>query len=302
MKYTKLVSLIVFVLVIASLNIPTKVYAAQTASFNKIQNVFSNINKEIDKTYDNTVEVDKIVNSTSESQVSTLKTLESINYLGTNINVGEAVPTFKYLAIGNSLTKHESGTGFWWNECGMAASSADKDYVHQLSSIIEENYDVKVSANAIALKNWEAQPELRSNLDYILGRVLKSDLDLVTIQLGDNSSDNITNDYVELVKYIQAKAPHAQIITIGTWMENIGQDAYVQQAANSAGVPYVSLMDMHGNPDYMSSMGATVYDEFNNEHYVNLLEVAAHPNDKGMRVIAEKVFTAVTPIAQEVGE
>ena len=44
---------------------------------------------------------------------------------------------FNYLAIGNSLTLHGI-CEYWWNECGMAASSLEKDYVHQLNAAAGE--------------------------------------------------------------------------------------------------------------------------------------------------------------------
>ena len=36
---------------------------------------------------------------------------------------------YNYLAIGNSITLHGIND-YWWNECGMAASTLENDYVH----------------------------------------------------------------------------------------------------------------------------------------------------------------------------
>lgn len=45
---------------------------------------------------------------------------------------------YDYLAIGNSITLH-SECDFWWNECGMAATNKDNDYVHIVSKELSEN-------------------------------------------------------------------------------------------------------------------------------------------------------------------
>lgn len=36
---------------------------------------------------------------------------------------------YNYLAIGNSITIHQLNE-YWWNECGMAATTAENDYAH----------------------------------------------------------------------------------------------------------------------------------------------------------------------------
>ena len=44
--------------------------------------------------------------------------------------------TYRYLALGNSLTWHRK-CDYWWNECGMAASRAENDFVHVVEEIVE---------------------------------------------------------------------------------------------------------------------------------------------------------------------
>ena len=54
---------------------------------------------------------------------------------------------FNYVAIGNSITKHVIND-YWWNEIGMAATSQDKDYVHLISSYLEDLHG-EVCMNAV---------------------------------------------------------------------------------------------------------------------------------------------------------
>ena len=70
---------------------------------------------------------------------------------------------YNYLAIGNSITIHQLNE-YWWNECGMAATSADKDFVH----IVTSTLDAKSYAYNFA--TWELmghdRGETLSLLDY----------------------------------------------------------------------------------------------------------------------------------------
>ena len=46
---------------------------------------------------------------------------------------------YNYLAIGNSITIHPLNE-YWWNECGMAATTVENDYVHLVASALDANY------------------------------------------------------------------------------------------------------------------------------------------------------------------
>lgn len=63
---------------------------------------------------------------------------------------------FKYYAIGHSYLSHGPFEG-WQTEgyWGMAASQPDKDYFHQLQTILKENFDCKIEAIAENQANYE---------------------------------------------------------------------------------------------------------------------------------------------------
>lgn len=63
----------------------------------------------------------------------------------TRVNYSDTA--FNYVAIGNSITKHVIND-YWWNEIGMAATSQDKDYVHLISSYLEDLHG-EVCMNAV---------------------------------------------------------------------------------------------------------------------------------------------------------
>ena len=72
--------------------------------------------------------------SDAEKNQSSLMNAASIEKV--NVNTGGV----KVVFIGNSITLHgklpEIG---WYNEWGMAASAAEKDYVHLVTAAIEKN-------------------------------------------------------------------------------------------------------------------------------------------------------------------
>ncbi len=100
--------------------------------------------------------------------------------------------SFNYLAIGNSITSH-SLADYWWNDgVGMAASSEDKDYVHQVKEWLDAICTESVAVYAYNFWNWEIQTSDRAETLQLLDGYLSDKLDLVTIQLSENVYDTST--------------------------------------------------------------------------------------------------------------
>ena len=81
---------------------------------------------------------------------------------------------YNYLAIGNSITIHPLNE-YWWNECGMAATSAENDYVHIVTkALVAKSY-------AYNFATWEMMWHDRGETLSLLDGLLSEELDLVTI-------------------------------------------------------------------------------------------------------------------------
>lgn len=198
---------------------------------------------------------------------------------------------YHYLAIGNSITQHWV-TEFWWNEIGMAASEEDKDYVHLVANgLDQEDVDVVVLCYYL----WEVQAADRAETYMILDPYLSPDLDLITIQLGENADDTATLevDFEELLRHIQKACPKAKIVLIGEFWRDEAKDAAKRQAAMNCGVIFVDLSEMWGYPEYQAGMNAIVYDREGNAHEITHQGVAWHPGDLGMARIAELVLESL---------
>ena len=197
---------------------------------------------------------------------------------------------FNYLAIGNSITRHDIAS-YWWNEVGMAASDEEHDYYHIVLNHLEDGYG-NVSGVAYNFAVWEIQNHDRDETLSCLDPYLSPDLDLVTVQLGENVNDLTTfqEDFVSLLKYVQAKAPNARILVVGDFWIKADRDTIKESACKQAGVVFVSLEGIAGNDAYYCGTGTTVYDKDGNEHIVEHDGVARHPGDAGMKAIADRII------------
>ena len=197
---------------------------------------------------------------------------------------------YNYLAIGNSITIHNI-TSYWWNEVGMAASDGSHDYFHLVSDYLKKN-NTPFMGIPFGFSVWETQSNDRNETLSLLDNYLSSEIDLVTIQLGENATDLVTfqEDYVSLIKHVKLKAPNARILVIGDFWISENRNELKKNAAEQANVEFISLDGIADNPDFYCGVGATVYDEYGNEHIVEHSGVAKHPGDNGMQQIADRII------------
>lgn len=230
-----------------------------------------------------------------QNQINELKLdIDSINNNLIDYKIVWKEDSYKYLAIGNSITKHPINE-YWWNEIGMAASTLDNDYVHVFVSMLTEDIE-QVDVKTTNLVGWEASCNDRGEFLESLDSYLFVNLDLITIQLGENVTDttNLESDFEELIRYIQDKCPNARIVVIGQYWKDDTKDEDKKQACINTGVDFVDLSSMFDKEDsiYNAGMGTIVYDADENEHIIEREGVAKHPGDEGMKEIARLVYEA----------
>ena len=203
-----------------------------------------------------------------------------------------AEASYIYFPLGNSITVHAPNE-VWWNEVGMAASDADHDYVHLVAAYISASHG-KTACHPYYFYAWETAEDRPSKLS-LLDPFLDSGLDLVTIQLGENVEDLSTfeQDFEELIRYVQAKAPGAKILVIDDFWPKGERSRMKQNAVERTGAEFISLKDIQGSADVEAGVGAVVYDPAGNPHTVENADVAAHPGDRGMQAIADRIIEAL---------
>lgn len=199
---------------------------------------------------------------------------------------------YNYLAIGNSITKHQLAD-YWWNECGMAATSANRDYYHIVVNHLKEEKD-DVSSNVFNFSIWETLYTDRAETLEILDHYLDESLDLITIQLGENAQnlDTFESDFEYLINHIKNVSTAAEVIVVGNFWDN-KNDEMKKKAAEKCGVKYISLNEIKDDKEYQCGIGTEVLGEDGETHTVDHAGVAAHPNDKAMEYIADKIIGAL---------
>ena len=201
---------------------------------------------------------------------------------------------YNWLAIGNSITLHGIADYWWVSDRGMAATSAEKDYVHIVKDYLERTKG-KVNSYIFTYVIWEGQSNDRAETLCFLEPYLDKRLDLITIQLGENASniDTFREDFSELIKYIRQRVPNAQIIIVDDFWENNERSEIKKSVAQEFGLSLADLSDIQGDQSYFCGMGTVIYSEDGQEHVVDHEGVAQHPGDRGMKYIADRIIDLI---------
>ncbi len=208
--------------------------------------------------------------------------------------------SYDYLAIGNSITQHPV-SDIWWGEWGMGASREENDYFHIVKTNLESSYE-ETTCTALNFTIWEDPYYERNDTFKYLEKYLSERLDLITIQLGENIrlEDNETNaeqlaelteDYKDLIQFVQQKAPNAQILMIGQYWASEVKDAAKQAACTECNVKFIDLSEIQGNA-YIAGVGTMVEGADGQLHEIKNEVVAAHPGDAAMAYIANGILQA----------
>lgn len=201
--------------------------------------------------------------------------------------------TYYYLAIGNSLTFHPK-CSFWWGDYGMAASSPEKDFMHQVGAKLS-GPGVSVEETFLSLARWETEPQNRNRILKEMESMLDARWDVITVQAGDGvrSLYGFERDLSRLLKYVQKKNPKTELVVVGNfWTDShiFAQSEMIKKrVCAQAKIPYADLAGIANNPAYQRGMGAIIYDASGIPHQVQEMSVARHPNDAGMAHIADQI-------------
>ena len=193
------------------------------------------------------------------------------------------------LFIGNSITLVGSQeTGF-----GLAASSAEKDYVHELLSMIGSKQGYLPGKRAYNVSNFE-ENFFKIDLPEYVSFTDGYDPDLIVLELGDNvNADSAINYnfqkyYIEFIALLGRKHPDSEIVAVTKFWSNATVDTMIINAVNflfGAGyhIRYADISSLSGNPENHA------LSERSFENYGD----GSHPGDRGMLHIAEIIFSVL---------
>ena len=199
------------------------------------------------------------------------------------------------LCLGNSITLHpELEEVFWYSHHGMAASKPETDYVHRLERMMKM-YNDSTSVDALNIWTWERQLTA-CNLDSLLSKPLTGK-DICIIRIGENIKEKdaavVEKAFVQLVDYVKQRVPTV-ILTGQFWQKSPIEHACLR-AARECHVAFVPLWWIYASyeDEVRPHVGDTIYDTKGQPYTIKTDFICTHPNDRGMRMIAESIFAAM---------
>ena len=187
----------------------------------------------------------------------------------------------RVMFVGNSMTLHGINEGLGWHqECGMAASAPDKDYVH----ILADKLGKECACCICQVSGWEGQYKTGGELLERFKEARDFDADVIVMRFVENCPKEgfdpavFKAETARLLEYLNPKNAKV-VLTTGFW-RHPGDEA-IRTLAAEWNVPLVELGDL-GELDEMKAIGL-----FSHKG------VANHPGDTGMAAMASRIYAAI---------
>ena len=193
------------------------------------------------------------------------------------------------LCIGNSITYHAPSPNLgWYSAWGMAATKPEKDYCHVLESMLKAK-NTNSTVTPLNIAAWERNPLL--NIDSLLGDFI-SGKDIIIIRIGENVEDvSLFQERIyDLLATCLRQTNH--IVVTGCFWYDDYVDRCLKRTAMLYGLNFIPLTNiLHDNGrSVISNEHLIYYDTSGNPYHQSNSHVMNHPNDEGMRMIAETIY------------
>lgn len=196
----------------------------------------------------------------------------------------------KVLFFGNSITLHGPKADIGWTgNWGMAASAAEKDYVHLVTAALAAR---SATAPEVMVKNI-ADFE-RAYVDYDIAGKLKEQIgfkaDLIIVAIGENVPALKTAEeeaaflkaVTTLLRSVKGDRDATVLVRSSFWA-NPAKDKALVTACSAVGGVFVDI----------SALGKDESNYARSEREFKHAGVANHPGDKGMAAIADAIVKAL---------
>ena len=188
----------------------------------------------------------------------------------------------RVLFVGNSITKHAPKPEIGWtNDCGMEASSVDKDYVHLVEEKIREKHkDASFAILQVAdfernFESFQIEKEHREAIDFNADIIIMFFGANVTKEYDKKSNPKITfGERYEKLRNALNKHGKAKILHLQGFYIRPVLDAEKKKVAEKYNDEYAELGEIRTSAD--------THGHFN------------HPNDKGMADIAQLIWKIIS--------
>ena len=200
------------------------------------------------------------------------------------------LPAARVLFLGNSITLHEPAPDIGWTgNWGMAATAAEKDYVHLLTADLAKAAGRPPETMVRNIADFE-----RGHADYDIVAGLKAELalraDIVIVAIGENvpeladekAQTGFAGAMARLLTALKAHGQPALFVRSCFWPHAV-KDGILGKACADAGGTFVDI----------AALGNDASNAARAERKIDHAGVAGHPGDKGMRAIADALFAAI---------
>lgn len=198
------------------------------------------------------------------------------------------------LFLGNSITHHAPSSTipgadpFWEGDWGMCASRKDSDYVRRIEArLLTHNLQTTVEEKNIAVyeRNFDC------NLDSLIGDICKGK-DLIVLKIGENVIDDegYYAAFKRLTEYCLQYTDN--VIVAGAYWKAAKKEEAMVRVAREKNLKYVPLYWIYElyKDEVMFHVGDTIYNTKGKPYPIKTDFIITHPNDKGMRMIADEIF------------
>ncbi|RZA03689.1 MAG: SGNH/GDSL hydrolase family protein [Sphingobacteriaceae bacterium] len=186
-------------------------------------------------------------------------------------------PAHKVLILGNSITYAPANPSIDWNgSWGMAASVADSDYVHLITSRFKA-LNNSTTVDAVNIAEFEREFDTY-NFDK-LKAYRDAKPDIIILRIGENflresEAGLFEAKYVELLNYLKINNPQVKILAVGSFWT-------LRDVANAVMSKYTNYISLSSLESVESNMAFGLYSD---------LGVQLHPSNKGMKAISDMIW------------
>jgi hypothetical protein len=186
------------------------------------------------------------------------------------------------LILGNSIVQHGPAPAIGWHgNWGMAATVADSDFVHILTGYIHQ----QDSAVAVTWKNiGDFERNFTTYPLACLSAFKKPDMIVMRIAENVDALKCRDSNFIaychHLINYLDPDGQAVKMMVDGFWHSPVVNEA-IKTYATEKNYPFVSITDLSADST--------------NQAWKNFTHagVSSHPSDKGMRMIAERIWVGI---------
>ena len=196
----------------------------------------------------------------------------------------------RVLFLGNSITKHgPSKKVDWSGNWGMAASAAEKDFVHVIAKSLAKTTGKTPKTTVENIATFERQ-YATYDVEEMLKKYSEFNADLVIVAIGENVPPLKTEedakqfgDSLEALLKGLKKGSNPTIVVRSCFWANTAKDRVLKQACEAVDGIFVDI----------GHLGKDESNYARSERDYSHAGVAAHPGDKGMQAIADAIVEAI---------